>query len=103
MTVTKKKNITTVTGAYNFTYTHSTTTFTASHSMYLFARWKSSGTFRPATMECYSFKIWNNNTLIRNFIPCYRISDGVRGLYDNVNDVFYTNGNASGDAFDIPT
>ena len=103
MTLTKKKNVTTVTGAHNFTYTHSTSTFTAAHSMYLFARWKSSGAYRPATMECYSFKVWNNDTLIRNFIPCYRISDGVRGLYDNVNDVFYTNGNTSGAAFTIPT
>ncbi len=102
MTLTKRKNVTTVTGTHNFTYTHRSATFTASHSMYLFARWKSYGAYRPATMECYSFKVWDNNTLIRNFVPCYRISDGVRGLYDNVNDVFYTNGNTGGSDFDIP-
>ena len=38
-----------------------------------------------------SFKIWDNNVLVRNFIPCYRKSDNVIGMYDNVNDVFYTN------------
>ena len=33
----------------------------------------------------------NNDTLVRNFIPCYRKSDTEIGLYDLVNDVFYTN------------
>jgi len=36
-------------------------------------------------------KMWDNGTLARNFIPCYRISDNVIGMYDTVNDVFYTN------------
>lgn len=33
----------------------------------------------------------NTNTLVRDFIPCYRKSDNVIGMYDLVNDVFYTN------------
>jgi hypothetical protein len=36
-------------------------------------------------------KIWDNQNLIRNFIPCYRKSDGVIGLYDLVEGKFYTN------------
>ena len=37
-------------------------------------------------------KIYDStNTLIREFIPCYRKSDNVIGLYDKVNNVFYTN------------
>lgn len=39
----------------------------------------------------YSAKLYNGNRIIRNFVPCYRKSDGERGLYDLVNDVFYTN------------
>ena len=39
----------------------------------------------------YGFKIWNENVLARDLIPCYRKSDNVAGLYDIVNDVFYTN------------
>lgn len=35
--------------------------------------------------------MWDDNELVRDFIPCYRKSDGVIGLYDLVNDVFYTN------------
>lgn len=32
-----------------------------------------------------------NDVLQREFVPCYRVSDGVVGLYDKVNGVFYTN------------
>ena len=39
----------------------------------------------------YSMQIYDNNVLVRNYIPCYRKSDSVIGLYDTVNGVFYTN------------
>ena len=39
----------------------------------------------------YSLKFYENNVLIRDFIPCYRKSDNEIGLYDIVNNVFYTN------------
>ena len=35
--------------------------------------------------------ISNNGIIKRDFIPCYRNSDNVAGLYDLVNNVFYTN------------
>ena len=39
----------------------------------------------------YYLKMYNGATLIRDFVPCYRKSDGVAGLYDMVNKSFYTN------------
>ena len=42
-------------------------------------------------LKIYYQKIWNNDVLIRNFIPCYRKSDDKPGMYDTVNDTFYTN------------
>jgi hypothetical protein len=42
-------------------------------------------------IKMYGCKIIKINTLVRNFIPCYRKSDNVIGLYDLVNNVFYTN------------
>ena len=39
----------------------------------------------------YYCKMYIGNELVRNFIPCYRNSDNEAGLYDLVNDVFYTN------------
>ena len=44
-----------------------------------------------AHIKLYSFKIWDNNVLIRNFVPMYRKRDGEIGLYDRVNNVFYQN------------
>ena len=45
----------------------------------------------PSICKIYYFKLYDNNTLVRNFIPCYRKSDNVAGLYDLVNNKFYTN------------
>lgn len=57
-------------------------------NIYLFA-------FNPSNIhegiKVYNCKIWNNDVLIRNFIPCYRKSDGEIGMYDIVEDKFYTN------------
>ena len=42
--------------------------------------------------KLYSFTMKTaDGTPIRNFIPCYRISDGEIGLYDTVEGQFYTN------------
>ena len=42
-------------------------------------------------MKLYSCVISENGTEMRNFIPCYRKSDGVIGLYDIIGETFYTN------------
>ena len=39
----------------------------------------------------YSVRIWDDETLVRNMIPCVRKSDSKPGLYDTVNSTFYTN------------
>lgn len=42
-------------------------------------------------VRIYSCKLWDSNgTLVRDFIPCYRKSDSVAGMFDTVNDSFYT-------------
>ena len=43
--------------------------------------------------KLYSFKIYDNDTLVRDFVPCKRDSDSKYGLYDVVNDVFYVSPN----------
>lgn len=42
------------------------------------------------SMKLYYCKIWDNGSLVRNFVPCKNTS-GTLGLYDAVNNVFYTN------------
>lgn len=43
------------------------------------------------SFKLYSCKFYENEVLVRDFVPCYRKSDSVVGVYDKVNDVFYTN------------
>ena len=45
----------------------------------------------PGSFKLYSCKMYNNSTLVRDFIPCYRKSDSVIWLYDRVWKQFYTN------------
>ena len=41
--------------------------------------------------QVYSYKLYENDVLVRSLIPAQRISDSVLGLYDEVNNTFYTN------------
>ena len=72
---------------------------TADHKIYtlfLFGT-NNNGEAQPFTsynMQVYGCKIYDNEQLIRNYIPCYRKSDDIAGLYDLVNGVFYTNAGA---------
>ena len=49
---------------------------------------------QPAYAKWKTFKIYDNGTLVRDFVPCYRKNDNEIGLYDIVNKVFYTNSGA---------
>lgn len=57
----------------------------------LFGRNTSNGVASMLQMKMYSFQMYYENELVRDFIPCYRNSDNEVGLYDLVNGVFYTN------------
>lgn len=46
-----------------------------------------------AQYKFYSCKMYNNETLVRDFIPAKRTSDGKCGLWDKVNFKFYTDEN----------
>lgn len=41
--------------------------------------------------KIYSVKLWDDDTLVREFIPAIRNADSEIGMYDRVNDMFYTN------------
>lgn len=45
---------------------------------------------RDIGMRCWSFKIWDNNILVRNFIPVIRLLDNKAGMWDTVTKQFYT-------------
>ena len=41
--------------------------------------------------KVYYVKIWDDNILVRDFVPAKRNSDNEIGMYDTVNNMFYTN------------
>lgn len=52
-----------------------------------------------AYMKLYSCQIYDNDVLLRNFVPCQRKSDSVLGLFDIVEQVFYVNSGTGAFAF----
>ena len=42
-------------------------------------------------IRLYSCKIYDNGTLVRDFIPAKKISDNKCGLWDKVTNAFYPN------------
>lgn len=81
----------------NYDFTHTYGNFEPSSSIYpclIMAANEDSTTVNPARYgmgRIYYFKWYENNVLIRDMQPCVRISDGVAGMLDLVNKVFYTN------------
>ncbi len=67
------------------------TSFTVPYTMYLFALNRSGSASVPGKIKMYYFKIYNNNSLTRDYIPAKRDSDGVLGMYDTVTNTFFTN------------
>lgn len=61
-------------------------------NLYLFGANNANGAGSFIKMKLYVSNIMTENgETTRRFIPCYRISDSVIGMYDLVNRVFYTN------------
>ena len=88
-------------------FTNTSTYNTGSNNMYIFARNNNGTSDNKSSHKLYYIKIYDNNVLVRYFIPCYRKSDSVIGLYDIVNNTFYTNAGtgtfAKGNNVTLPT
>jgi hypothetical protein len=85
-----KQNWTLVSETTTETLTGGTyTSFTTPVNLVLFAC-NTNGTFAYGSATLYSCQIYDNGTLIRDFVPCKNASGEV-GLYDVVNGVFYEN------------
>ena len=74
---------------YDFSQTSNGFNFNTNKSIYLFGLNYNGVAY--SKFRFYAAKFYDDNVLIRNFIPCYRKSDIKPGLYDMVNGVFYTN------------
>ena len=83
--IDKNKEVTSVNGT---TYTNTSSTFQSNYNFGLFAQIDVDGVdTRMATMKLYSCQIYDNDVLVRDYVPCMNAS-GVCGLYDRVNKTF---------------
>ena len=71
-------------------------TFSVPHNLALFANNRAGGIQEKTTMALYYCRIFDGDTLLRDYIPCINASGAV-GLYDLVGRQFY--GNAGAGAF----
>ena len=85
--IDKNKNVTTI---YGVTETQEAQTFQCPVNMFLFAMNNNGAMYSPASVKLYQFSVYDNGTLVRDFIATKR-SDGTVGLYDTVNSQFYSN------------
>lgn len=81
----KNRNVCTINGT---AINSNVQTFTGTTNIYLFARSYSSLSY--ASLKMYGCKIYSNDVLVRDFIPCKNAS-GVVGMWDDVNNTFYSN------------
>lgn len=92
-TIDQNKNVIT-TGSDTKTLT--TATFSSSYNMYLFGVNNNGSLSYASPIRVFSCKIYDNGTLIRDYVPC-KNSSGTIGLYDLVNSTFSTN--STGNSF----
>lgn len=86
-TVDQNKNVCTANGV---TATGTANTFQLTNNLYLMAVNQADAAIQNAKLKLYRAKVYDNGTLVRDFIPCKNAS-GTIGLWDNVNSVFYAN------------
>ena len=67
-------------------YTNSQTAY--AYPIYIF---KGNVFEHPTTAKIAYCKLWDNDVLVRDYVPVLRLSDMSYGLYDKVNNVFYGN------------
>lgn len=89
-TIDSNKNKCYINNELVFTATY--TTFASPVNIYIF-NCNDNGSLRSTgtSAKLYSCKIYDNGTLIRDFVPAKRISDNKCGLWDKVTKAFYPN------------
>ena len=74
-----------------------TSTETNSYNIYLFR-----GYDKYSSLKMSRAIIWQDGVIVRYLEPCVRNSDGVAGMFDSANGIFYPNANTTGNDFTTP-
>ncbi len=92
-------------GTVTWTAVPKTTTHSV-NAMCLFGAGGADGFVTPFTvfgMRVFSWKIWDGGTLVRDFVPCYRVFDLAAGLLDRVSGRFFANAGTGAFSYDVTT
>ena len=83
--------------------TMNTLAFSSDYNLYLLASHQAYNNIDNIGTEIklYHCKIWDNGVLICDFVPCFKKTTNKRGLYNLVNNEFYTNANNTGEDFGV--
>ena len=88
-TIDADKNVITITQNGNTeTFSHELQTINTTYPIYLFALNQAETVTYPVAAKIYSCKIWENDLLVRDFVPC-EWAYNIKGFYDLVNKKFY--------------
>ena len=89
ISIDKNKNVTSINGVVTSNVSYAS--FQCGGNMYLFGlNLNGSLSAMQGSRRIYTCKIYDNDTLIRDFVPC-KNPDGIIGMYDIVNSQFYQN------------
>jgi hypothetical protein len=98
--IDKNKNVTSYNG--NVLATETVKTFNASVTAGLFEWHQNAGWFsNNAPMSMEFAKIYDNGTIVRDYLPVYHTATGIRGMFDATNNKFYINSGTG--TFEIPS
>ena len=75
-------------GSGEWTGNHAEQSFTSAYTLAIFALNRGAVAYPTAGMKLYSCQIYDNGTLVRDFVPCIN-SSNVAGLYDLIGNKFY--------------
>lgn len=78
-------------GFDNNIYNKTSATYTPTATFWVFCRYGGTSGTNKVNFKCYNLKFYENGTLVHNYLPCYRCSDGEEGLYDTVAKQFFNN------------
>lgn len=74
-----------------YSFDHLTLGDEPSYTFYISAVNRDGRVSSRSKLTIYSWKFYQDDILVRDYVPCYRKSDRVAGLYDMVTNEFYTN------------
>jgi hypothetical protein len=72
------------------------TVYTSYHPLWVGCRNNNGSVYCFGEFCLYSFRIYENNSLVMDFVPAKRKSDGVSGMLDTLTEQFYPDENGNG-------